>query len=445
MKKYSLSALVAAGLLASAAGTASAADLGGNCCADLEERIAELEATTVRKGNRKVSLTISGWVGEQLTWWDDKHESNMYITGLGTTLSSHFRLSGSAKITNDVSAGYVMHVEVNSNDPLLAHNQNADDGGAGLHVLESYWYLKSNSLGKISVGQQSTITDNLAILTDGSGSLVQANWVLFEGAGFFLRNNALGNGVSALNWGSGSACYTAAASVGAPAGIGGDCTAHPVNAIKYDTPTIAGFSASASFGEDDFWDVGLRYAGELSGFKLAFAVGYSENTDFGVNNHSKVSQIQAGGYVQHIATGLFVHGAWLSEDVSRAVAGNFGLSALQAGRLNNLDIQHWYVKAGIRQKWLPYGHTVVYGEYHESNDALSPGALLQDITASNVNWWGVGLVQEIDAAAMSMWVKYRNVDGDFTSGSANAATGFIAGKNGVDNLQMVTFGAMISF
>src|SRR4030042_1840277 len=65
MKKSSLCALVAAGLLAGglSAGSASAADLGGNCCADLEERIAELEATTARKGNRKVSLTISGWVG----------------------------------------------------------------------------------------------------------------------------------------------------------------------------------------------------------------------------------------------------------------------------------------------------------------------------------------------------------------------------------------------
>ena len=56
--------------------SASAADLGGNCCADLEERIAELEATTARKGNRKVSLTMSGWVAEQVTYWDDGVESN---------------------------------------------------------------------------------------------------------------------------------------------------------------------------------------------------------------------------------------------------------------------------------------------------------------------------------------------------------------------------------
>ena len=91
MKKYSLGALVAAGLLVGglSAGSASAADLGGNCCADLEERIAELEATTARKGNRKVSLTISGWVAEQVMYWDDGFdEQNVYVGGIGTTLAS---------------------------------------------------------------------------------------------------------------------------------------------------------------------------------------------------------------------------------------------------------------------------------------------------------------------------------------------------------------------
>ena len=47
-------ALVAAFGLAIGFTPAQAADLGGDCCADLEERIAELEATTARKGNRKV-------------------------------------------------------------------------------------------------------------------------------------------------------------------------------------------------------------------------------------------------------------------------------------------------------------------------------------------------------------------------------------------------------
>ena len=50
------------GGFAMGASPAKAADLGGDCCADLEERVAELEATTVRKGNKKVSVTLSGWV-----------------------------------------------------------------------------------------------------------------------------------------------------------------------------------------------------------------------------------------------------------------------------------------------------------------------------------------------------------------------------------------------
>lgn len=58
---------------------AGAADLGGDCCAELEERVAELEATTARKGNRKVSLTISGSVNEAVLFWDDGSESNAYV------------------------------------------------------------------------------------------------------------------------------------------------------------------------------------------------------------------------------------------------------------------------------------------------------------------------------------------------------------------------------
>jgi hypothetical protein len=40
--------LAGVGVVFAAALPARAADLGGDCCADLEERIAELEATTAR-------------------------------------------------------------------------------------------------------------------------------------------------------------------------------------------------------------------------------------------------------------------------------------------------------------------------------------------------------------------------------------------------------------
>ena len=198
MNKFSLSALVAAGVLAGGFATsASAADLGGNCCADLEERIAELEATTARKGNRKVSLTVSGWVNQQITFWDDGVESNVYIHDLGSTLGSHVKFTGQATISPGYSAGYVLHIEAIGRDGLTTsagqrqrrRRLHADTGAAGtnsaVQVLQSYWFVKSDTLGKLSVGQQSQASDNTAILVDGSGSLVSANWVAFDVNSFF--------------------------------------------------------------------------------------------------------------------------------------------------------------------------------------------------------------------------------------------------------------------
>ncbi len=279
MKKYSLSAMVAAGLLAGGltATSASAADLGGNCCADLEERIAELEATTARKGNRKVSLTISGWVAEQVTWWDDGHEQNTYVGGIGTTLGTNVKFTGQATISPGWSAGYVIHLEADGSDTLAGTNQFVPDGPglfAGnpnyVQTLQSFWFMKSDHLGKASVGLQSMAADNAAILVDGSGSLVVANWVGFNTEGFFMRRtdaNAANFGYTGNIWAQAGGCNN-----------GGDCYGIPINGVRYDTPTYWGFSGSAGWGEDDYWDTALRYAGEFWGWKVAAAAAYAEST-----------------------------------------------------------------------------------------------------------------------------------------------------------------------
>ncbi len=439
MKKYSLSAALAAGLLASglSVSSAQAADLGGNCCADLEERIAELEATTVRKGNRKVSLTISGWVAEQVMYWDDGRESNVYVTGLGTTLASHFKLSGSAQISPGWSAGYVLHVEVGTADPLTDLNQNKDDGGPGINAHQSYWFIKSEQLGKLSVGKQSPASDNTAILVDGSGSLVPANWVMFDNQAFFLRKN--GSAVAGNpTWGDLAHC----GSWGTGAlGAAGDCGgfAGPQNVVRYDSPSLAGFSVSASWGEDDMWDVAARYAGEFGGFKLAFAASYFEQTDTSnTTGHDKGSYWQAGAYIQHVPTGLFVYGAY-GADVDTPVS-------------YQLEGESWYVKAGIRQRWTSLGHTVLYGEYGQKNDALDCAkfACLGDsgglATGSQLTQWGLGVVQEIDAAAMSIWLSYRHFEADLDcSAACSDGAGHTGLHHSYDDMHIVKFGALINF
>src|SRR5215510_12329013 len=97
---------------------AHAADLGGECCANLEERVAELEATTARKGNRKVSLTVSGYVAQEITYWDDGGEKNTYIHGLGPTQASNFRFLGQATIVPGWTAGYLIRIQDLQSNPF---------------------------------------------------------------------------------------------------------------------------------------------------------------------------------------------------------------------------------------------------------------------------------------------------------------------------------------
>ena len=112
---------------------------------------------------------------------------------------------------------------------------------APVQVLQSFWFIKSDHLGKVSIGQQSSAGDNAAILVDGSGSLVPANWVLFDNGSFFIRNK---NGaLTSVTWGGLGRCALSGQA------IGGDCEAIPTNVIRYDSPTFAGFSLSADWGE----------------------------------------------------------------------------------------------------------------------------------------------------------------------------------------------------
>src|SRR5205085_7201531 len=86
--------------------SAKAADLGGNCCADLEERVAELEATTARKGNRKMSLTITGQLNRMIMAWDDGGTRGIFYGIDNINTSSRFSFLGEAAATPWLKFGF---------------------------------------------------------------------------------------------------------------------------------------------------------------------------------------------------------------------------------------------------------------------------------------------------------------------------------------------------
>lgn len=438
IKSNRMAAIAGAGIIAGALSVspAQAADFGGDCCADLEERVAVLEATTARKGNRKVSLTISGWVNTAVMIWDDGVDSDAYVVSdNGNTLSSRFTFAGNAKINHDWSAGYNITIEVLQDDVFLGQVVDAigapntaaqnfvDDNGGAPTILYSYMYVKSERLGTVSWGRQSQATDNI-IIVDHSGTLFSGNPVVFRGNSFNIRGtNALWSDVLACSGLNG-------------AGIGVDCTGEPANVLKYESPALAGFTLAASWGEDDFWDVGLKYAGEFGDIKVAAAIGYSETDDQGLfPGHSsafgEAQILSIGASLMHVPTGLFISGAYENQDSPTLVKG---------------ESDSYYVKAGIKQKWNSLGATAIYGEWAEYNDTAnvvgvcgsgaSPCIAAQQFAAgtdTETTRYGVGLHQWIDAASMQLYAKWDHLEAE------------VNGADFGEELDTFTFGGVIFF
>jgi predicted porin len=426
-------AINAAILTASLVSAANATDVGDSCCADLESRIADLEATNARKGNRKVSLTISGYVAQELTWWDDGGERNAYLHGLGPTQATHVKISGEAQITPGWTAGYMLRIQNLDDNPFSrnastgqAMNQASSDFSQGPNVQMSYWYLQNKEFGKVSVGRQANAAKSAAMFTDQSGTQVIDNYTFLAGFPQFTLRSGGDLLPAGMTWGQLGFCYSQAQP------LGGDCDGLVMNAVRYDSPVFAGFSTSASWGEDDVWEIAARYAGQLSGFKVLLGVGYSENTDENASGPSVTASkdsnyFQVGGYAQHLATGLFVHAAYGNEDNNGTVLNNGHIAP---------DSHHWYAKAGIRRKWTPLGATIVYGDYAEYRDQLGPAALALEATSSVLARYGGGIAQEIDAAQMTLYLKVQHYDAD-VSGAPSLTQ--------LHALELLSVGGLISF
>ena len=241
----------AAGLLLGAAMTpARAADLGGGCCADLEERVAELEATTARKGNRVVTLSVYGTVAKGLLVWDNGDQSDAYVVD-NDAITSVLGFKGEATMKPGVKAGFNVELFIgNSSSGLIS--QDDDEGDQGIFIRKSFVYIESEKFGRVSIGQQSTAADGISEIT-----LANTLYV-------------------------GSPDHSFSLEVGGTGGItlgefANDFDGGRNDVIRYDSPSIYGFILSASWGDDDYYDIALRFAKEWNSIKIAAGIGYQNS------------------------------------------------------------------------------------------------------------------------------------------------------------------------
>jgi len=433
-----------AALIAGGAMPAAAADLGGDCCTDLEDRIAELEATAARKGSRKVSLMISGWVNEEIALWDDGTERNAYI-GTSPVQQSRFKFLGQAKIDKDWSAGYLLEIGVNGCpggqwDQAGPSSTSAKTPSNGLTVRRSSWFLKNSKWGRVLVGQDAMTTYHLLAESDATMTrkIYHDEGAPDFQAKFFVRDKS-GNFVNAggnLRWSDVMRGYN-----NSTPGNGGRR-----NIVRYDSPAVMGFTASASWGEDDVWDTTLAYVGGFGDFTVNGRAGYGHSTDGASTPCHTVPTTGddaadcdwwgVSGFVQHNPTGIFVLASYGEQnDNARAEA------ALQPGLVDKTDTT-WFVQAGIEHKWLSLGKTNFFGQYRHDDagsDLTAGGALRTQ--EGNVDFWTVGAIQHLEAADAMLYVIYQHADGDVVANVTNSGLANVE----FDTLQQVVAGMRIAF
>ncbi len=386
-----------------------AADLGGGCCADLEERVAELEATTARKGNRVVSLQVYGQVNKALLIWDDGEDSDAYIVDNDYS-GTRVGFTGKADLRPGWSAGFLVELDIQD-----SASDKVDNGGVAtafdegndneIAIRYSNVYIESDRLGRVTFGQGSTAAD-------GANEVVLGN---------SLRNSdiQMGNNFTLRDGGGGYSTIQLKQ-------IAANFDGNRDDVIRYDSPTIYGFILSASWGDDDYADVVLRYKNEWNSVRIAAAIGYqwddtndASTTPTSITN-SDFTVLSGSISVMHVPTGIY--GAF---------------AAGQREYDDGPDARFWYAQLGIDRKFLAYGSTTFYGEYGSYEDVVLQNAPIGAYSDSQADRWGVGVVQKFDSAALELYAQA-------TFWSFDATTGVGTDLN-LEDMSTIMLGSRIKF
>ncbi len=155
----------------------------------------------------------------------------------------------------------------------------------------------------------------------------------------------------------------------------------------------------------------------------------------------------------HVPTGLFATGNYSNLSINAQLPGT-GASNVAPTTLGSRDATRWTIHAGISRNWTGLGNTAFYGEYlkyenfkyaynqYTAANTFNPatGLVTSTFTAGgaakgdNMSVWGLGMNQAIDAAAMDLYVNYRNYKASDPSVAA-----------GLNNVSVITTGARIRF
>ena len=323
----------------------------------------------VQSGRSGVQLTVSGQANRMAFYADNGDEAQLFNADNDFS-STRVNFTGKGKITDDLTAGATIEVQIESNSSadVTIPSERAAARGTGFNERKLEVFFDSESLGMLSLGQGSTASDGIAEI-DLSGTQV------ISGSGF----DALGASIEYLTSGTNAPSGFAVGDlINNQDGLSRD------DRMRYDSPSLAGFVASTSWVDADTWDVALRYAGEFSGWEGQAGIGYwdasARSTGFtGIGGSAAI----------RAPFGTSLQGAYTSLDFDS---------------LNRDDTGFWYVKLGQDFDVIEFGTTGISIDYSEAEDESANG--------TQASFWSIALVQAIKKAATEIYFNVGQYSGE---------------------------------
>jgi predicted porin len=378
---WAIAIAVAVSQMALSALSARANDDGLRCCEDLENLMMRLTPVAAGTNSASTTLRFYGQLNRALLFWDDGKDKQAFAVDNDTS-STRVGVIGKFKPLGELVAGYRLEIDLRATSSSEVSNGDpwGDLSDGAIQLRQAHVFMENQSIGRLTLGQQSPATDDITLINLGS-QMNDAALHYNNSFGIWLN---IGTGIfTGLKWGQ---------------------IAHNVDSmrglyVRYDTPLMKGVVLSVAGGEDGVWDVAARYQTEWGLFRFAGGIGFMDDTNRGFRD------TKGSASLIHDPTGLYasVAGGLRDDDIS--VLSKSGQAYFQ------------YIQLGVSKQWLQYGKTTLYadyGLYRNYNvghllfaDLVEPGqsAIWGTLAETQVQRWGFGAEQSLDKMGVILYAQ----------------------------------------
>ncbi len=421
--------------------------------------MAELEATTVAHGNKKLEVKLYGATSTAILFWDDGDRADQYVVtndGEGTKID----IAGeSATFAGGFQAGFLMEIGlIDAGSGTVS--QDDRHGPTPFEVPEANVFLTHERLGRLTLGQiGGEITDNSTEADISGSALASYSGVEDIGGGFFLRRfgEVGAGGQTPVAWGD---------LIDHLPGVDGV-------SMRYDSPRVGGFALTLETAGRPFSEVLLTYeagedkdesgdngesgfqakGGRSSPFQIASALSLFTQSGPDLVDYNAIS---GSASLLHKKSGMSLTVAGGQRNYIEDVEFNDGSTgSLEASTF-------FYLKAGLVKDFFSAGETALYGEYGRFRNFLGrdldlegveslagldagdtcTGLLSCTVSKSQATIWGVGAVQYLSEVELQIYLGYRHHTADIDLADKN---GVLADKARLEDFDTVMVGMLIDF